>query len=100
MLLTDSVQLQGEWIEAVDVEEYLEERGIQLHSGVSRGGVFLGESEHRHDAQNSAFITQSDLATQDLGREKSQQRLRGIEDATSVEEAWFFDSISVVFTVG
>lgn len=32
ILDTTSAELQGEWLEAVDVEEYLEERGISLHS--------------------------------------------------------------------
>jgi hypothetical protein len=32
-LLTDIPDLQGEWLEAADVEEYLEERGIYIRAG-------------------------------------------------------------------
>jgi hypothetical protein len=37
MLNTNFAPLQGEWLEAVDVEEYLEERGICLRNTVSNG---------------------------------------------------------------
>ena len=35
MLLTAIPELQGEWLEASDVEEYLEERGIYIRGGAS-----------------------------------------------------------------
>lgn len=37
MLDTNFAPLQGEWLEAMDVEEYLEERGIYLRNTVSNG---------------------------------------------------------------
>ncbi|KAK7430441.1 hypothetical protein QQZ08_002960 [Neonectria magnoliae] len=43
-LVTASKPLQGEWLEAVDVEEYLQERGIHLRSGDSHETV--AEIEH------------------------------------------------------
>ncbi|KAJ6018980.1 hypothetical protein N7522_001047 [Penicillium canescens] len=44
MLDTNFAPLQGEWLEAVDVEEYLEERGIYIRNAVSNSMTSTDET--------------------------------------------------------
>ncbi|KAH6699786.1 hypothetical protein BKA61DRAFT_582955 [Leptodontidium sp. MPI-SDFR-AT-0119] len=47
ILDTSFAPLQGEWLEAVDVEEYLEERGICLRNTISSGVPFTANIIHQ-----------------------------------------------------
>ncbi|KAI9164179.1 amidase signature domain-containing protein [Paramyrothecium foliicola] len=48
---TPFVPLQGEWLEAADVEEYLEERGICLRNAILSSGTLMAGSERQTSAQ-------------------------------------------------
>ncbi|KAM0604731.1 hypothetical protein ACHAO3_009230, partial [Verticillium nonalfalfae] len=48
--------LQGEWMEAVDVEEYLEERGICLRTAVGSGGVPATEPMHQATVFEASLV--------------------------------------------
>lgn len=49
LLRTDVQGLQGEWLEALDVEEYLSERGIYIRSGSPSNRIVLGLPSTDHD---------------------------------------------------
>jgi hypothetical protein len=47
ILDTDLAHLQGEWLEAMDVEEYLEERGIYICNTVTSGITTTGDTMYQ-----------------------------------------------------
>lgn len=49
-LMTNVKSLQGEWLEAMDVEEYLEERGIYLRCANPNGKMSRGKNESEYFA--------------------------------------------------
>lgn len=49
VLRTDVQGLQGEWLEALDVEEYLSERGIYVRNGSPSNRIVLGLPSTDHD---------------------------------------------------
>ncbi|KAH6892493.1 hypothetical protein B0T10DRAFT_438352 [Thelonectria olida] len=53
ILRTDDPALQGEWMEALDVEEYLQERGIDLKNIAPSAGL-----EENHDTTSSSGTVQ------------------------------------------
>jgi hypothetical protein len=53
MLDTDFAPLQGEWLEAVDVEEYLEERGIYIRNALSKGMTSTYETRYENSVPDS-----------------------------------------------
>jgi hypothetical protein len=53
MLDTNFAPLQGEWLEAVDVEEYLEERGIYLRNTVSNGTTSTYDTMYQSSVPDS-----------------------------------------------
>ncbi|CVK91816.1 uncharacterized protein FMAN_06925 [Fusarium mangiferae] len=62
LLATDFPPLQGEWLEAIDVEEYLEDRGIYLRGVNLSDMASLEEFEsqiftHNNDLQNGRSLT-------------------------------------------
>ncbi|KAH7176150.1 hypothetical protein EDB81DRAFT_674736 [Dactylonectria macrodidyma] len=57
ILDTNFAPLQGEWLEAVDVEEYLEERGIYLRNIVSNG------TTSTDDTMYQPFIPEGEQST-------------------------------------
>ncbi|KAI1009631.1 hypothetical protein LB504_002967 [Fusarium proliferatum] len=55
LLATDFPPLQGEWLEAIDVEEYLEDRGIYLR------GAGLGDMANLEELEPQIFTRNNDL---------------------------------------
>ncbi|KAJ5428186.1 hypothetical protein N7445_009640 [Penicillium cf. griseofulvum] len=53
MLETNFAPLQGEWLEAVDVEEYLEERGIYMSNRGWNGIISSDENSHENPVTDS-----------------------------------------------
>ncbi|KAG5807710.1 hypothetical protein H9Q74_007678 [Fusarium xylarioides] len=47
ILDTNLAHLQGEWLEAMDVEEYLEERGIYIYNTVTSGTATSGDTTYQ-----------------------------------------------------
>ncbi|KAH7317176.1 hypothetical protein B0I35DRAFT_434682 [Stachybotrys elegans] len=56
VLDTSSVTLQGEWLEAMDVEEYLEERGIYLRDTVSNSTILTDDTVYQPNVQRDQSI--------------------------------------------
>ncbi|SCO58585.1 uncharacterized protein FFMR_15741 [Fusarium fujikuroi] len=54
ILDTNSPHLQGEWLEAMDVEEYLEERGIYMCNAVTSGTATTGNTMYRSSVPGDA----------------------------------------------
>ncbi|KAF5703473.1 hypothetical protein FMUND_12976 [Fusarium mundagurra] len=54
ILDTNLAHLQGEWLEAMDVEEYLEERGIYICNTVTSGTATTGDTMYQPSVQGSA----------------------------------------------
>ncbi|KAJ3464889.1 hypothetical protein MRS44_009675 [Fusarium solani] len=53
ILDTNFVPLQGEWLETMDVEEYLEERGIYLRNTVSNGTTSTDDTMYQPSVPDS-----------------------------------------------
>ncbi|PNP76836.1 hypothetical protein FNYG_09852 [Fusarium nygamai] len=54
ILDTNLAHLQGEWLEAMDVEEYLEERGIFMCNTVTSGAGTTGDTMYQPSVPGSA----------------------------------------------
>ncbi|RBA15928.1 hypothetical protein FPRO05_12149 [Fusarium proliferatum] len=54
ILDTNSPHLQGEWLEALDVEEYLEERGIYMCNAVTSGTATTGNTMYQSSVPGGA----------------------------------------------
>lgn len=75
ILQTDLIEMQGEWLEACDVEEYLAERGIYVRGNNSSSVLELGISPHgdamsldegaSHSTEYNYALTDNALATMD-----------------------------------
>ncbi|WKT53887.1 hypothetical protein QSH57_004471 [Fusarium oxysporum f. sp. vasinfectum] len=99
-LMTDSGAFQGEWLEAMDVEEYLEERGIFVRDTMPAGAVchHMNVSQMSteqigsiHDGRTLEGITDPDPPVQcELTSEESQptpiETSRGFASALSSHE--------------
>ena len=68
MLDTHFAPLQGEWLEAMDVEEYLEERGIYIRNAVWDDMTSIGENLYQDTTaeieQNTPLLTPSGAPSQ------------------------------------
>lgn len=99
-LMTNIKSLQGEWLEAMDVEEYLEERGIYLRCVNPNGKMSRGKTESQYFApapgqngsllvnQNTPINIHSDPVIQSPGTgfvaEETQQLHNGMEHGMSM----------------
>lgn len=91
-LVTDLSSHQGEWLEAVDVEEYLEERGIYVRNALpdyaASPGENTGQVGYSHDGQALVTFTHPDSLTQDrqgIFREDPQAALNSTKDSEDAD---------------